>query len=153
MCDLTDEVKSEIRLEVLRGHLELDQLTVSEAYSIIKDSPLRNMPLKEFCARVLGTKAGLSKPMSFSDVKPEIISESNLDPEPEPELEKKAQWEEWPQSLRDEIAFVLDQNDQGLRKISLREYMDRITNDWEVEASEHDVKTFCKTLGRKGWSK
>src|SRR5574342_38863 len=144
MTALSDKMKSALILQVLKDHLT-ESLTLQDAYLLIKDSPLRNMNLLEFCNKICE-----KPPLTESKEEPLVVV--NLE-SPEEFSKVKKKWEEWPIKVQEELLYVLGENDRGSRKITMNNYMIRMKDHWKIEATEHSLKSFCKDHGRKGWSK
>lgn len=144
MTVLSDKMKSDLILQVLKNHLTEQDLTLQEAYNLLKDSPVRNLHLLEFCREIC--ERGKTQ-----EISPLCTIYSQETPPKEEKPLKK--WEEWPPEVRDEIIHVLSENDKGTRKITMSDYMTRLKDSWNLNVTEHSLKSFCKDLGRKGWSK
>lgn len=65
----------------------------------------------------------------------------------------KARCYEWPSKVVEEIKFVLECNDKGTHKITLRDMVDRIREVHGIEATIGDLRLFSTAvLNRKSWS-
>jgi hypothetical protein len=134
-------MKNALILSIIKEHVNEKELTVKEMFDFIKTSPVVNMTLHDFCLEILDLKDRPHPTVSVSVVKSKVK-----------ESKKKAKkWEAWTENIQNEILYVLEQNDSGLRNVTLQDYLKRL-REYDPDITEYSLIQFCKDHGRRGWT-